>query len=57
MVQGTRFQVSFRDKLVGTKTTHVVGSDADLLDVGLFRIEHDGGNRLLPRCYVKEELF
>ncbi|KAJ1390358.1 putative Transposon TX1 [Sesbania bispinosa] len=45
-------KASFRDTLIGNKDTGLARERVDLISNNLFRIEHEEGNRLKPRCYV-----
>jgi hypothetical protein len=50
--------VSFRDKLIGrSQTAPNIREKVDLIAQKLVRIEHEDGNRLLPKVYLDENVF
>ncbi|KAB5524180.1 hypothetical protein DKX38_021929 [Salix brachista] len=58
-ISGTTFQgqISFRDKVLGTKSAPPMCEKIDLLREKLVRIEYEDGNRLLPKVHLDDKVF
>ncbi|KAJ6680446.1 hypothetical protein OIU79_020030 [Salix purpurea] len=58
-ISGTTFQgqISFRDKVLGTKSAPPMREKIDLLREKLVRIEYEDGNRLLPKVHLDDKVF
>ncbi|KAF9667294.1 hypothetical protein SADUNF_Sadunf15G0007800 [Salix dunnii] len=58
-ISGTAFQgqISFRDKVLGTKSAPPMREKIDLLRENLVRIEYEDGNRLLPKVHLDDKVF
>ncbi|KAB5524204.1 hypothetical protein DKX38_021953 [Salix brachista] len=58
-ISGTAFQgqISFRDKVLGTKSAPPMCEKIDLLREKLVRIEYEDGNRLLPKVHLDDKVF
>ncbi|KAJ6327416.1 hypothetical protein OIU78_014319 [Salix suchowensis] len=56
-INGTTFQgqISFRDKVLGTKSAPPIREKIDLLREKLVRIEYEDGNRLLPKVHLDDK--
>ncbi|PNX98041.1 hypothetical protein L195_g021281, partial [Trifolium pratense] len=51
-------RISFRDKLLGESLAVPKSHEkVDLIAQQLVRIEHEGGNRLLPKVYLDDKVF
>lgn len=50
-------KVSFRDKVLGNKQAPPVREKVDLLACNMVQIEHENGNRLLPKVHLDERIF
>lgn len=49
--------ISFRDKVLGNKQAPPVREKVDLIACNMVRVEHENGNRLLPKVYLDERIF
>ena len=58
-ISGTAFQgqISFRDKVLGTKSAPPMREKIDLLREKLVRIEYEDGNRLLLKVHLDDKVF
>ncbi|KAK2420967.1 hypothetical protein QL285_031645 [Trifolium repens] len=48
---------SFRDKLLGSTQQIPIREKENMLEKNLVRIEHENGNRLLPKVYLDPSVF
>ena len=48
---------SFRDKLLGSYQEIPTREKEDMIEKKLVRIEHENGNRLLPKVYLEPKIF
>lgn len=50
-------KVSFREKLLGQREPLPRRERMDLIKKKNFRIDHEGGDRLKPKCFIDNEQF
>jgi len=50
-------KISFRDKLLGPSQEPIIREKEDMIEKKLVRIEHENGNRLLPKVYLEPSVF
>ncbi|AES66947.1 hypothetical protein MTR_2g083760 [Medicago truncatula] len=50
-------KISFRDKLLGPSQETFIREKEDMIEKKLFRIEHENGNRLLPKVHLEPSVF
>jgi len=50
-------KISFRDKLLGPSQETQIREKEDMIANKLVRIEHENGNRLLPKVYLEPSVF
>jgi hypothetical protein len=50
-------KISFRDKLLGPSQETLIREKEDMIEKKLVRIEHENGNRLLPKVHLEPAVF
>jgi len=50
-------KISFRDKLLGPSQEALIREKEDMIEKKLVRIEHENGNRLLPKVHLEQSVF
>ena len=50
-------KISLRDKLLGLSQENMIREKEDMIEKKLVRIEHENGNRLLPKVYLEPSVF
>jgi len=55
--QASSPKISFRDKLLGPTQETLIREREDMIEKKLVRIEHENGNRLLPKVHLEPSVF
>ena len=50
-------KLSFHDKLLGSSQEFPIRERHDMIEQKLVRIEHENGNRLLPKVHIDPQIF